>query len=100
MIDSVPEAKRTQHSQIDYQQWALLSRVRGLRIGPKGHAVGSKLWRRDIKVCLCPLIKHTAGWQQYKPKLNLLYKTGFQISKWLWIKASVKTNNHYNTFLD
>lgn len=46
--------------------------------GPKGHVVGSKLWWNDNEMCLCPLIKHTAGRQQYKAKPNLLYKTGSQ----------------------
>lgn len=76
MINCVQEARRTQYSQMDYQQWVVHKRVGGLRTWPKGHAVGLKLWWRDIKLCLCPLIKHTAGWQQFKPKLNLLYKTG------------------------
>lgn len=75
-IHCVQEARRTQHTEMDYQQRALLRRVGGLCSGPKGHAMGSKLLWRDIKLCLCPLIKHTAGWQQYKPKLNLLNKTG------------------------
>lgn len=93
MIHCVQAARRTQLSQTDQQQWALLRRVGGLMTGPKGHVF-------DVKMCLCPFIKHTAGWQQYKPKLNLLYKTGSLHFKMALDKSMCReTNNHHNKFL-
>lgn len=60
MINYTQEARRTQHLQADYEQWAMLRGVGGLRTGPKGHSVGSKLGLGDIKLFV--FLDQTYSW--------------------------------------
>lgn len=95
MMKYVQEATRAQHSRMDYLLWAQLRGVGCLKTRPKGHAAGSKPWLRDIKLFVS-LNQTYAGWQENKPKLNLLNKRGIPQFKVASYKSTSKTNNHYS----